>query len=48
MNVIFLSDEAKFDLFYELDDWLLLNHSMGGSAAIGVVDVMLLSYLRRV
>ena len=37
----------RFDLLYDLDDYLLLRHSLAGHTAISVADIMLLSYLRR-
>ena len=37
----------RFDLLYDLDEYLLLHHSLAGNAAISVADIMLLSYLRR-
>ena len=36
-----------FEFFYDLDQYLKLRHSIGGYNAIGVPDVMLLSYMRR-
>ena len=37
----------RFDLLSDLDDYLLLHHSLAGHTSISVADIMLLSYFRR-
>jgi len=37
----------RFELFYDMDEYLETHHSLAGCSGISLVDIMLFSYLRR-